>query len=46
MADFDVDLDNCSHTSLVAVVETQRDHIQILTAEVAAVESSRSEFAG
>ena len=41
MADLDVDLDQCSGTSLVAVVETQRDHLQILTAEVAVVEASR-----
>ena len=45
MADLDVDLDQCSRTSLVAVVETQRDHLQILTAEVAVVEASRDQFA-
>ena len=41
MADLDVDLDQCSQISLVAVAETQHDHLQILTAEVAGVEASR-----
>ena len=41
MSDLPEDLDQCSRASLLALIETQRDHLQLLTAEQQMLEASR-----